>query len=255
MTLLDRKIVLVVGASAGIGRAIASGCGAEGATVVLAARREELGLAAVREIEAAGGKAWFMAIDITQDDELARLFEMIKAKYGRLDGAVNNAAAQIPARPIADTPIEDFDQLYRINLRATALCLHYELKIMRDQRSGSVVNISSVGGLRGLPNIAPYIATKHAVVGLTKVGALEMAKLGVRVNCICPGTVKTEMLDLWLDSAPEYKDKLVGGIPLARLGRGDEIANMAVWLLSDKASYVTGQSMVADGGVLEAFPY
>ncbi|AYJ84907.1 SDR family oxidoreductase (plasmid) [Sphingomonas paeninsulae] len=249
--MLEGKIILVTGGNSGIGQSIAALCAEQGAIVVVAARREGLGLEAVAAIRIRGGKAMFVAADISREDDVDRLFGVISDSYGRLDGAVNNAAIQIAPARVSELSMSDYDRIHAVNQRGVMLCLRHEMRMMEAARSGSIINISSQAGLRGFAMLAPYVATKHALIGLTRTAGLEGASMGVRVNCICPGTIETQMLQDLREKDPEFVSAITNAVPIGRLGYPDEIGNLAVWLLSSQASLVTCQAIVADGGSLE----
>lgn len=237
MGLLDGKTILVTGASAGIGRAACDLFEREGATVIGTARRPP-----------AGGMARFIAADLARPAEVDRLFATIEAEHGALDGAFNNAGISQDAIPLPDTPPELFDSVFDINVRAMWLCLRHELRIMRARKRGAIVNTASIAGLRGYRGLSVYTASKHAVIGLTKAAALDAAEYGVRVNCICPGTTRSGMMERQMLTRPGGEAATLKTIPLNRIAQPAEQANAAAWLLSDAASFVTGDAMVVDGG-------
>jgi NAD(P)-dependent dehydrogenase (short-subunit alcohol dehydrogenase family) len=249
MDRFDDKIILVTGASSGMGHATAVELGRRGATVICAARRDERGLATLAELCAAGGQGDFVRTDIADEGSLAALFAFIEGKYGRLDGAFNNAGVEIPRASLPDTPVSGLDELYATNIRGTFMCLQQEMRIMRRQKSGAIVNTSSLGGVMGIKSCAAYVSSKFAVVGMTQSAALDMAEFGVRVNVICPGSIRTEMMERWIEGSPNAEDALASLAPLKRVGRAQEIADAAVWLLSGSSSYVTGQAINVDGGI------
>jgi len=220
-----------------------------GATVLCAGRREEQGHAVVDQIRRSGGKAEFVRTDIGDAASIAALFRRVRDHHGRLDGAFNNAAIEAPHHPFPDVPLELYDEVQAVNARGTFICLQHELRIMREQGKGAIVNTSSLGGVMGLPNAGPYIASKHAVVGMTRTAAIDAAAFGVRVNVICPGSIRTEMMQKWTRGSAEAEQKLASYAPLKRIAEPEEVANAALWLLSDAASYVTGLVMEIDGGV------
>jgi NAD(P)-dependent dehydrogenase (short-subunit alcohol dehydrogenase family) len=249
MDRFDGQIVLVTGASSGMGAAAAVEFGRRGAVVICADRQEERGLATLAEVRSAGGEGDFVRTDIADEDSLAALFSFIESKYGRLDGAFNNAGIQIPLASLPDTPVSGLDDLYATNVRGTFMCLQHEMRIMQRQRSGAIANTSSIGGVMGIRSCAAYVASKFAVVGMSRSAALEMAEFGVRVNVICPGTIRTEMMEHFIEGAPDGENSLASLAPIGRIGRAQEIADVAVWLLSASSSYVTGQAINVDGGV------
>ncbi len=214
----------------------------------MAGREEEPLLKAVDEITAAGGKAIAVVCDVVDEDQVAAMVERTVATFGRLDAAYNNAGIQVPASEIADQSAKDYDLISAINQRGVWACMKHELKQMRQQGSGAIVNCSSIGGLTGRALMAAYHGTKHGVIGLTKSAALEYATRGVRINAVCPGTIETPMVSSMLDSGMLAMDDLLRDLPMKRLGRGDEIADAVLWLCSSGSSFVTGQALAVDGG-------
>ncbi len=247
MSALADKVVLVTGAARGIGAATALCCANEGAIVVLCDLDEQGGRETAARI---GGKASFVRADIADEESVETLFAGIIAAHGRLDGAVNNAGIEVPLVPVPDVSMADFDRLMRVNLRGTFLCLRAELRIMREQRSGAVVNISSVAGLDGINGSIVYNASKHGVVGMTKCAAMDMGPHGVRVNSIAPGATRTEMADAYFQQIPGALDMVRGMIPMDRIADPSETADAICWLLSDRSSFVSGQTLAVDGGMM-----
>ncbi|HVT25446.1 MAG TPA: SDR family oxidoreductase [Rhizomicrobium sp.] len=251
MGLLNNRVILITGTSSGIGRASAIRCAAEGAIVVATSRREERGSLLVDEIQSSGGKARFIRADLSDPNSLDELFALVSNDYGRLDGAFNNAGIRGNPHAVADFPVGEFDAVFDTNVRGTWLCMRHEMKMMRQQGHGAIVNTSSIAGLVAVPDSSVYVAAKHAVIGMTKAASLDAAALPIRVNCIAPGVVYSEMLEEWLQGLPEA-DRDPGKIlpiPMKRAGNPEEIASLAVWLLSDETSYMTGAVVVADGGL------
>lgn len=244
--LLQDKVILITGAGSGIGRATALACAAEGATVIVTDMDDEGGKATVKAIEDAGGSASFHNVDVTkQSDIQAAVGATVKA-HGRLDCAFNNAGWEGPTSLLPEYTDEDWDHLMDINLKGVWHCLQEELKVM--ERGASVVNCSSVAGLIGFAGSSGYVASKHGVIGLTRTAAMEEAPQGVRVNAVCPGAIKTPMIDRAIEKNPQLGEGLVAMHPLGRIGEPHEIADAVVWLFSDKSSFVTGQSIAVDGG-------
>lgn len=249
MGALHDKVILVTGASSGIGRASAIACAAEGAEVIAVARRPDKGAETIALIEKAGGRGRFIQTDISKDASVDHLFLVIASEYGRLDGALNNAALQPPAMEIAETPLSVLDAAIQVNFRGTFACLRQELQMMKRQRRGSVVNVSSTAGVIGILHSATYVAGKHAIIGLTKGAALDMAPYNTRVNCICPGGVRTEMFEAWAAAGgPERLQIMLNSNPMKRAADPKELAAAAVFLLSDASSFMTGSIMMVDGG-------
>jgi NAD(P)-dependent dehydrogenase (short-subunit alcohol dehydrogenase family) len=170
------------------------------------------------------------------------------AKFGRLDAAFNNAGVQSPAANLPDVSREEFDRVIGINLRGVWSCMRHELRQMREQGSGAIVNCSSIGGLVGIPGRATYHASKYGVIGLTQSAALEWAAKGIRVNAVCPGTIDTPMVSAMLAKEPGAMKEILRDVPIGRLGRPEEIADAVLWLCSDRASFVVGHALVIDGG-------
>ena len=245
----DNKVVLVTGGTSGIGRAAALAFGAEGACVIIAARRENLGNEVVREIEAAGGKAVFIKTDIRMPAEIDRLFREIQARYGRLDCAFNNAGlSSLGMPPAAKITEEEWDDILNTNLRGTWLCLKHEVSQMLKQGGGVIVNTASVLGLTGEYGLASYCASKHGIIGLTKTAALEYAHKSIRINAVCPGPIRTEMMEAPMAQFPKMKDMLLAKTPMRRMAEPEEIAGAVLWLCSDASSFMTGKELVVAGG-------
>lgn len=246
------QVALVTGASSGIGLATARAFAEAGASVVLAALHEDALASATDSLTAAGHQALGVVCDVSDEDQVAALVERTVATYGRLDMAFNNAGIQATPSDAADEPTEIFDRVNAINLRGIWACMKHELRQMREQRSGAIVNCSSLGGLVGLPGRAAYHASKHGVLGLTKSAALEYAPRGVRINAVCPGTIDTPMV---ADMVATGELDMAGALrnqPIGRLGTADEIAAAVLWLCSPGASFVVGVALPVDGGYTAA---
>lgn len=242
------KVVLVTGAASGIGRAIALAFGRAGACVVVADTSIEGGHATAAMIVESGGKALFVQCNVARAAEVEAMVEKTINYYGRLDYAVNNAAVEEERQLLGDASDEQFDRIMNVNVKGVWLCMKYQLRQMLKQGSGAIVNMAGVAGLVGLPNHAIYAASKHAVVGLSKSAAAEYAREGVRVNVLCPGGVKTPMLARLVERDPGSEKRLKAQHPMGRFAEVGEIAQAALWLCSDMASYVNGHEMVVDGG-------
>ena len=233
---LDGKTAIVTGASSGIGRAIATLFAAEGARVVVAARRRELLDGLVQEIEAAGGTACALAGDVSGESFARALVDEATSRYGGLDIAVNNAGVALGNKPLTEVSEEQFDQTIAINLKGVFLALKYEIPALLASNGGAIVNMSSTVGLVGSSaGIAPYIASKHGVVGLTKAAALEYAPWHIRVNAIAPGTTATPVNEHWLGN-PAIRERITAAIPMGRIGEAQDVAEAALWLCSDAES-------------------
>lgn len=252
MGIVSGKTALVTGAAAGIGRATALAFAEEGAKVMVSDIDEAGGEETVRLIGDAGGEAVFTRADVSAPEDVTALIATTVDKFGRIDCACNNAGIEGRVAPLAEQSLDDYEKVLAINLRGTFLCLQAEIRQMLKQGGGAIVNLASVAGLIGFPGLSPYTASKHAVNGLTRNAALEYGKQGIRVNSVCPAGIETRMLDSLADqstggtqSAHEMMDPLH---PIGRIGRSEEVAQMIVWLCSERASFVTGAIMPIDGG-------
>lgn len=241
------QVVLITGALAGIGRAITLAFVQSGAHVVFSGRREDAGHALAKEIRVAGGDAEFVRADVRHENEVRELIDRTVARFGRLDAAVNNAGTEGHPGPVTQQTAETYAATFDTNVLGTLLSMKHEMRVMQAQGSGSIVNISSSYGHQGAAGASVYVASKHAVEGMTKSAALEAAGFGVRVNAVAPGPTDTGMLDRFTGT-PERKAGLVARVPLGRMGTPEEIARAIVFLASDGASFVTGQILTADGG-------
>ena len=241
------QVILITGALAGIGRATALAAAHEGYKVVVSGRNSQTGAALEAELRAFGAEATFIKADVRDESEVRGLIEGAVARFGRIDVAVNNAGTEGNAGPVVDQTPEAYAATFETNVLGVLLCMKHEFRVMQRQGSGSVVNISSTMGGRGAANASLYVASKHAVEGLTKSGALEAAAFGVRVNAVAPGPVETGMLDRFTGSQ-DRKAGLLASIPLRRAGKPEELADAILFLASDKASFVTGQIISVNGG-------
>ncbi|QOY95686.1 SDR family oxidoreductase [Massilia sp. UMI-21] len=242
------KVAIVTGAASGIGRATALAFGRAGAHVVVADTAIDGGHATAAMIVESGGKALFVRSDIGKASEVEALVEKTINHYGRLDIAVNNAAIDEECAPVAEGDEAQFDRIMDANVKGVWLCMKYQLREMLKQGGGAIVNVSSVSGLVGAPNRAIYAASKHAVIGLTRSAAAEYARDGIRINVLCPAAVKTPMLARMVERDPSGEKKLKASHPMGRFAETAEVANAALWLASEQASYVNGHELVVDGG-------
>jgi NAD(P)-dependent dehydrogenase (short-subunit alcohol dehydrogenase family) len=245
MMILENKVALVTGGTSGIGRATAIALGAAGAKVVFSGRRDAEGEETTALIHKAGAECLFVRSDVSSEADIKTLVQTTIATYGKLDCAFNNAGIESPTKPLHEQSIENFDKLMSINVRGLFLFMKYEIQQMLTQGLGVIVNNSSMGGLIAFPGISPYIASKHAVMGLTRSAALDYAKQGIRINTVNPGLIATAMMDR-LSSASS--DDFASTVPMGRMGQAEEVAQSVVFLCSDAATYITGQSLVIDGG-------
>jgi NAD(P)-dependent dehydrogenase (short-subunit alcohol dehydrogenase family) len=241
------RVILVTGALAGIGRATALAAAREGYKIVISGRNAQTGAASEAELRARGADGQFIKADVRHEREVRALIEGAVARFGRIDVAVNNAGTEGNTARIVDQTPEAYAATFETNVLGVLLCMKHELRVMQSQGFGSIVNISSTMGSRGAANVSLYVASKHAVEGLTKSGALEAAAFGVRVNAVAPGPTETAMLDRFTGSQ-DGKAGLLASIPLRRAGKPEELADAILFLASDKASFVTGQIINVNGG-------
>jgi NAD(P)-dependent dehydrogenase (short-subunit alcohol dehydrogenase family) len=244
---MDTQVVLITGALTGIGRATAIEFARQGARVAVSGRRDNDGKALEAELLGLGADAFFVRADVRHDEDVAALLEATLARFGQIDAAVNNAGTEGQPGPVIEQTAESYAATFETNVLGTLLCLKHELRVMQAQGHGSIINISSTYGHRGVPGASVYAASKHAVEGLTKCAALEAAASGVRVNAMAPGPTDTGMLDRFTGD-PRRKAAMASAVPLGRAGRPEEIARAIVFLASDAASFITGQIVSADGG-------
>jgi NAD(P)-dependent dehydrogenase (short-subunit alcohol dehydrogenase family) len=244
---MPSSVVLITGALTGIGRATAFAFAREGARVVVSGRREETGQALVTELRALETEAEFARTDVRLDEDMRALVDGTIKRFGRLDIAVNNAGTEGQPGPLTEQTKESYAATFDTNVLGTILSLKHELRVMLTQRSGSIINISSTMGSRGAAGASMYVASKHAVEGLTKSAALEGAPFGVRVNAVAPGPVETDLLNRFAGSA-DRKAAMAQGVPLKRIGTPEEIAQVILFLASDKANFLTGEIVHINGG-------
>jgi NAD(P)-dependent dehydrogenase (short-subunit alcohol dehydrogenase family) len=246
-TVTDQKVAIVTGGSSGIGRATAIALAKEGAKIVVAARRSKEGDETVQLVKETGSDGIFVKTDVANENDVRALIEKTVKQYNRLDYAFNNAGIEEMTTPLVDQTSEVFDQIMNVNVKGVWLSMKYEIPEMIRTGGGAIVNTSSGAGVVGYPQQPIYIASKHAVLGLTKSAALEYAKSGIRINAIAPGVTATEMVER-VDK--QLIERLKSITPIGRIGDPQEIANAVAWLLSDKASFVLGHTLLVDGGVV-----
>lgn len=244
--IFNNKVAIVTGGAFGIGRATAVAFARRGAKVVVADWIEDQ--ETIKQIENEGGTAIFLKCDVSQNGDVGNMVHQAVEKFGRIDFAVNNAGIEGLTANTEECSEENWDKTISINLKGLWLCMKYEIPIMLNQGAGAIVNVASIAGLVGFPGLPAYVASKHGIIGLTKTAALENAKAGIRINAVCPGVIKTAMID-----RVTGKDKTVEKLyedmePVGRMGQPEEVAEAIVWLCSDGSSFVTGHAMAVDGG-------
>jgi NAD(P)-dependent dehydrogenase (short-subunit alcohol dehydrogenase family) len=244
---MSSPVVLITGALTGIGRAAAIAIAKDGASVVVSGRNEDKGHALVAEVRASGAEAEFIKADVRSDDDIKMLVDKTIERFGRLDAAVNNAGTEGKPGAVTEQTAESYAATFDTNVLGTLLSMKHELRVMQAKGKGSIVNISSTYGHEGAAGASVYAASKHAVEGMTKSAALEAARSGVRVNAVAPGPTETGMLNRFTGSE-EIKAILASGVPLGRVADPEEVANAIAFLVSDKASFITGQIVTVDGG-------
>lgn len=244
---MNSPVVLITGSLTGIGRASAFALAREGARLVVSGRHEEPGQALAKELRATGAEAEFIRADVRDDAQVRALVDSTVARFGRLDAAVNNAGTEGTPGPVTDQTAASYAATFDTNVLGVLLSMKHEIRVMQPQGSGSIVNISSVLGKVGTAGAAVYVASKHAVEGLTKSAALEVAPLGIRINAVAPGPIDTGMLDRFA-GGQQGVSRMAAHVPLGRVGNPDEVAAAVVFLALGKSSFVTGHSLSVDGG-------
>jgi len=245
--LLEGKVALITGGTSGIGKATALAFAREGAKVVVSGRREKEGAEVVAEIKAAGGEASFCRADVAKDDGVKALVAFTESTYGRLDVAFNNAGVETMA-PLDQVAEDEYRRVFDINVWGVLNSMRHEVPVMLKNGGGAIVNTSSVAGHVGMAGVSVYVASKHAVEGLTKSVALEFADKNIRVNAVAPAAIETDMIDRFAGKEGEMREYLKSLHPIGRMGKSEEIAEAVVFLCSDKASFITGESLKVDGG-------
>jgi NAD(P)-dependent dehydrogenase (short-subunit alcohol dehydrogenase family) len=248
--LVEGKVALVTGGASGIGRATACLLAREGARVLVGDVDEAGGRATVATVAAAGGAARFARFDVTSEPEVEAAVAEALSAFGRLDCAVNSAGIAGVPGALHDAALADFSRILAVNLVGVFLCMKHEIAAMARQGAGVVVNVASGAGLVAVPGLAAYCASKHGVLGLTRTAAVENARTGVRVNAVCPGSIDTPMLRASIASSPGMEAVWLASQPGGRFGRAEEVAEAAVWLCSDRASFVSGASMLVDAAAV-----
>lgn len=246
--LFEGKVALVTGGSSGIGEAAALAFAMEGANVVIAARREKESRKVIDKIEKLGARGLFVKTDISKDDDVRNMVDSTVKNFCRLDFAFNNAGVLENSGNIVEKTEKDYNFVFDINVKGVFLSMKYEIPVMLKNGGGVIVNTSSVAGLIGMGDIPLYVASKHAVMGLTKSVAVEYAKSGIRVNSVNPGAIKTAMVNEFIAGNKANEEALISLHPIGRLGVPEEIASAVIWLCSPGASFVTGQAITIDGG-------
>jgi len=247
--MLEGKVILVTGGSTGIGRATSTILAREGARVVIADLQDAEGEKTVDLVQAAGGHAEYHHVDVGSVEQVSALVAGIAQTHGRLDGAFNNAGIEGPTAKIFDYSIEEWQRVLQVNLTGVFICMKCEIEQMKKQNGGgSIVSTASAAGLIGIPGASAYNSAKHGVVGLTKTAALEYASRNIRFNAVCPGFIETPMLNRVTEASVKIRDSLIASVPMKRVAQPSEIGEAVAWLLSDRASYVTGVALPVDGG-------
>src|SRR5665213_2443353 len=246
--IFENKVAIVTGGSFGIGRATAIEFAKMGANVVIADWVEDTEQITLKAINETGSKGIFLKCDVSKHLEVKGLVAKTISTFGRLDYAFNNAGIEGASAPTQECTEENWDRVLSVNLKGVWLCMKYEIQEMLKEGKGAIVNTSSVAGLVAFPGIPAYVASKHAIIGLTKNAAIENVKMGIRVNAVCPGVIKTPMIDRFTGKNKEVEKQFASQEPIGRLGQPEEVAKAVIWLCSDKSSFVTGVAMPVDGG-------
>jgi len=244
--IFENKVAIVTGGSFGIGKAAAIAFAKRGAKVIIADWVEDN--ETINIIKSSGGDAIFVKCDVSNDASVKAMVEKTIVQYGRLDYAFNNAGVEGLSAPVHECTNENWERTIAVNLKGVWLCMKYEIRMMLQQGKGAIVNNASIAGLVGFPNIPAYVASKHGIIGLTKNAALEYAKLGIRANAVCPGVIKTPMIDRFTGKSKEVEKQFETMEPVGRLGQPEEVAEAVVWLCSEASSFITGDAIPVDGG-------
>lgn len=247
----DGKVVFITGGTSGIGRGTAIEFAKKGAKVAFTGRREKEGEETLKAVESAGGKGLFIKSDVTDVADVEKALKQAADKLGAIEIAFNNAGLEEEPTPFLEQELAVFDKIMQVNVRSMWVCLHAQIKhMMQHNKGGSIINNASVAGLLGMAGVSSYCASKHAVIGLTKSLAAEFAKNRIRVNAVAPGPIQTEMFDRFINARPQVMDHIQASLPMARIGTTEEVASCVLWLASPTATYVTGQVIAIDGGMV-----
>jgi NAD(P)-dependent dehydrogenase (short-subunit alcohol dehydrogenase family) len=245
---LKGKVAVVTGATSGIGKITALALAEAGVNLVLAGRRTDKGAEVQKQTGERGIKSIFQTVDVVKEANIKKLFEVVENQFGRLDFAFNNAGVESEAADVGAFNNEKYDLVMDTNVRGMMLSMKYEVPLMRKSGKGAIVNVSSIAGLVGFAKFSIYAASKHAVIGLTKSAALELALDNIRVNAVAPGAIQTDMLNRWVDHEDEVKQAFAKMHPMGRVGKPEEIASTVLFLMSDDSAFITGQTIAVDGG-------
>ena len=242
------KVALVTGGSKGMGEAAVRIFAEKGASVAILDVDMEAAEKLSAELNENGANTFAIQCDVSSETQVEKAIAKVVETYGKLDAAFNNAGIQIPAQDITETSEEDYDKILNVNLKGVWLCMKHELIQMKKQQSGAIVNNSSLAGKVGVPGRTPYVAAKHAILGITKSAAADYASQGIRINAVCPGTIETPMVNDMVNSGDLTREDSINAAPINRLGKASEVADAAVWLCGEESTYVIGQSIAVDGG-------